>query len=191
MRSIKIIGSANLGNIVGRGQEDLTAESWEVWTKQDEIDQETDLNAGKAKGDWSRRALSGKVESVKIGDSTLYTHTFALAPAASYESVTQPGTGEVDEDTTRSNRLNPEENEDESDGDDQILRKRAPGTVEADEDIPENGEGFGSKTPRALEPMDVEALLANEPITGIRFISRDRKSQPIRFCGFDIDGWVI
>lgn len=32
VRVISIIGSKMLGNIVGQGEEDLTAESWEVWT---------------------------------------------------------------------------------------------------------------------------------------------------------------
>lgn len=179
VRNIKVIGSANLGNLVGRGQEDLTAESWEVWTKQDD---EEDLTSDddEAKSGWSRRALRNKVSSVRIGDSSLYVHSFALAAAS------QDGDGATDE--QRLVRQPIEEDEDEEDG--QILRKRELVVEEPDQVIEAEGEDK-TQAPRSFETVDVSALSDSEATVGVRFISRDRKSQPIKVCGFDIDGWIV
>lgn len=186
--NVKMIGSANLGNIVGRGQEDLTAESWEVWTKQDEGDRK-DREPREEKSEWSRRALKGKVLSTRIGDSSLYVHSFALAPLVATQSPLQASNDKYVE--ARSNSDIAEQDE-QSEVADQILRKREMPLREKElhdtiaDDIYDR-----SKDPLPLESTDMSGLPGAAPLTGIRFISRDRKSQPVRFCGFDIDGWIV
>lgn len=190
VRSIKLTASLNLGNIVARGQEDLTAESWEIWTKD-----VPDLKAGIESSDvsvWTRRALRGRVISTRIGDSALYEHSLVLAPTASgYRSI-------VDADAALESNVDGQleilaDIDDEED--DQILRKRALNQLSdvEDEDESQNIEEAGSTIvkPRALMPVDQEDIEEGTKIEGIRFISRDHKSQPVRICGFDIDGWIV
>lgn len=187
---VKVIGSANLGNIVGKGQEDLTAESWEVWTKQDDDEDTLDSDTREDKNEWSRRALRGKVISVRIGDSPLYVHSIALAPLVNYHTSVPAGNRENVHGQSSGQTV---ENGDESEEDEQILRKRDLHIEEAESDEATHDETNDDreKPLRALEPTDTSILSEAAPVTGIRFISRDRKSQPVKFCGFDIDGWIV
>ena len=197
VRSITLTASVNLGNIVGRGQEDLTAESWEVWTK-DVPDARSGIDISEA-SIWTRRALKGGVSSTRIGDSALYEHSFVLTPSASaYQDLNQADSG-VEEDDRLKRQADGLEDDDDMEEDDQILRKRSfddnddAGSEEEEEedDSIEQDIKVKPRGPRALVPVDQEDIQEGSKIEGIRFISRDRKSQPIRVCGFDIDGWVI
>lgn len=189
VRSVKITASVNLGNIVGRGQEDLTAESWEVWTKDVPEATRSGIDISDA-SIWTRRALKGTVTTTRIGDSALYEHSFVLTPGTSaYQDQGQP-----DSDTDDESRLGrqPEGLDDEVEEVDQILRKRAlEDETYEEENTEQPGISVKGRPPRALVPVDMDDIQEGSKIEGIRFISRDRKSQPIRVCGFEIDGWVI
>lgn len=207
VQNIKIVASSNLGNVVGKGQEDLTAESWEVWTKDVPADLEADADL--APSTWSRRAIRGKVKSMRIGESTLYEHSFTLSPnAAAYQPV-KNGNPDFEEEGGRGTSG---EDEEEEEGVDQVLRKRAFNDGDGEAEAEAGGAGTSrqeieveqterdlsttsktpqAKAPRALQPMDLDDIQKGTRIEGIRFISRDRKSQPVRICGFDLDGWAI
>lgn len=179
VRTITLFGSHNLGNIVGKGLEDLTAESWEIWTHGQLA------SPFKPPTDWTRRALDGKVQSSSIGDSNLYAHHFSLTSIAGWESEQKSELSNDD--------LNGSGNQDgsaagrdpivEGDStDEQVLRKRQI-FDEADGAAQEASDSGGiTKGTEVAEMPEIQ---------GIRIVSRDRKGQAVRICGFDIDGWIV
>jgi hypothetical protein len=146
---ITVIGSRLLGNLVGAGEEDLTAESWEVWTR----DGTVAASSASEESEWTRRRLPGPVKSQKIGEGPYWRHTFQLVPISNDDTLL--ATDEEEADGVA----------DDGDGDAGVFKQKR-------------------QLPSSSAPEQ-------QKVGSIKLVSRDRKSQRIRVCGWQIDDWVI
>lgn len=95
LRQVRILGSASFSNLVGLGEEDLTAESWEIWTlPYDEVDgpETASSSSARASGQaisasfnaaddrWVRRGFTDHAVSVPIGSTGYFEVTVTLTP---------------------------------------------------------------------------------------------------------------
>lgn len=158
LSEMTVVGSRLLGNLVGAGEEDLTAESWEVWSRPDSLVGAESSSTEEV--EWIRRRLAGPVVSTKLGEGPFWRHTFQLAPLAIGDAI--GGT------------LGAEFGEEDGAGDD------------ADA-------GVFKVKPRQKRAAGLGSTSADgtQKVGGIKFISRDRKSQRIRVCGWQIGEWVL
>ena len=71
LRMIQVVGSRDFANIVYDDADDITGDSWEVWT----------LVASRAGVIWKHRQIGSQVvvQEVAVGESKLLRVTFALA----------------------------------------------------------------------------------------------------------------
>lgn len=168
-KSVTLTGSKLLGNLVGAGEEDLTAESWEVWTKAGSIGGQRSRNGASGaeeasrETDWIRRKLQKPIDSQKIGEGPFWRHTFTLSPLP-----------------LESGSLSADETED--------------GALEGDEhnNLDDDGGLFKVRArKRQLESSSAGTPDSGREVGSIKLVSRDRKSQRVRVCGWQIGDWVI
>ena len=157
-------------------------------------------------GSQTQRRLIGRPVSVRVSSlSSLYKTHFSLVPL---RQASERGFARIIRPTRRSQEVQDynadaeQWEEDAHEDDQQVLHKR--------QILQPQGDGFHDAAPAAdgedfssgvfVENQEEEERrqMLNEPrseastqVRGIKLISRDRKSQRVKLCGWEIDGWSV
>lgn len=202
VEEVGMYGSRALGNIVGQGEEDLTAESWEVYTLAPHLPGEREV--------WTRRRLQSpaiKNPAPDIGGAHWHIQFFleplSWATSSSRRNADESASDDLNGDTAPNvlrKRTVPQE---EDQGERGVQQHRLAAIQEQGaridlvKDGQEESEGLLGKRQHPADgllglPADgTESTNLNldppDHILGIKLVSRDRKGQTVRVCGWEIE----
>ena len=184
-----VLGSKVLGNIVGLGEQDYTAESWEVWTQAASSPSSSENRF--AAGPWTRRKLVKPVQSARFGDSIYWKHAFqissdtSVAASTEEEEEEEAAEGNIEEAKVLKKRAMPDSDEDGSDDEGDALEVNEQRIVKRSVVANRRKAVLVGEAARPVQNRE------NARIRALKLVSRDRKNQRIRVCGWQIDDWII